>query len=59
MTKSIVTRGRKHHLHLVVVGLPVLPAETERWERQLIEAALAKLLDQPAATTEVCDATDH
>ena len=59
MTTTPSTRGRKRQLNLVVTGLSLPQPEPEPWERQLIEPALVKILDQPAERPEVGDAADQ
>lgn len=59
MTTTPSTRGRKRQLNLVVTGLSLPQTEPELWERQLIEPALVKVLDQPAERPEVGDAADQ
>ncbi|EAU63817.1 hypothetical protein [Stigmatella aurantiaca] len=52
------TRGRKRHLNLEVVGLEGPLGAPPPWEWQLIESALAKVLDpKQAKTGEARDAT--
>ena len=58
MTSTPSTRGRKRLLNLIVTGLSIPQTEPELWERQLIEPALVKLLDQPIERPEVVDAAD-
>jgi hypothetical protein len=59
MTSTPSARGRKRLLNLIVTGLSIPKTEPELWERQLIEPALVKLLDQRIERPEVGDAADQ